>query len=426
MLAKAKMNLVLSHPFFAKDALRFPYIEDKKVGTMSINGKVIRYNPDFVNSLTVRRCAGLLAHEILHYLLLHHVRGIGKDSDYWNKACDYVVNSILRKEDFELPEGYLYEPQFEGMDADQVYKIIHKEPQQNNEQSQQNSRPENGNSGDSNDNDSDNSDNSDDQDQNQNDNEQNNSGDDDKNGDDEQNNSDNSNGDSEEEEEQDNSAPQNWGKVKMVDEDEASEAEAEAKEAAAEAMTIGKQAGDLPGFVEQMVKDLLEPKKNWRELLQKFMAEIAHNDYSWSKPSRRYLPMGLYLPSLESLEIGKVVFAIDTSISIDTEKLDQFVAEVKEAMKIFNFPVTVIHCDYKVQKVEELEDDMDIVPVGRGGTRFSPVFEYVNENLQETKALIYFTDGECWETLEEPEYETLWVISGTRKFNEQFGEVVYF
>jgi predicted metal-dependent peptidase len=357
--------------------------------------------------------------------LLHHVRGIDKNSDEWNKACDYVVNSILRKEDFELPEGYLYEPQFEGMDADQVYKIIHKEPQQNNEQSQQNSRPENGNSGDSNDNDSDNSDNSDDEDQNQNDNEQNNSGDDDKNGDDEQNNSDNSNGDSEEEE-QDNSAPQNWGKVEMVDEDEASEAEAEAKEAAAEAMTIGKQAGDLPGFVEQMVKDLLEPKKNWRELLQKFMAEIAHNDYSWSKPSRRYLPMGLYLPSLESLEIGKVVFAIDTSISIDTEKLDQFVAEVKEAMKIFNFPVTVIHCDYKVQKVEELEDDMDIVPVGRGGTRFSPVFEYVNENLQETKALIYFTDGECWETLEEPEYETLWVISGTRKFNEQFGEVVYF
>jgi predicted metal-dependent peptidase len=404
MLRKGKLNLTLNHPFFATVALRMPYIEDNTVGTISIGRDAIRYNSDFINSLKVYSCAAVLAHEVLHYLLHHHIRGIGKDPNDWNIACDYVVNAILRKYNFQLPPDHLYDPMFEGMDAEQVYRFIHKEEQEN----QQQNKPENGDNSDQNE--SEDSGNSD----------QNESEDSDEQGDNQ------SGGNGTDDELQDNSAPQNWGKIDIVNESEAKEAEAEAKEVSSEALSIGKQAGDIAGNIMEKISTLIEPQKYWYELLQKYLAEKAKNDYSWSRPNYRYIPLGVYLPSLDSLEIGGVVFAIDTSISMNEMQLRKVVSEIKEAMKIFNFPVTVIHCDREIRLVEELEEDNEIVPVGRGGTSFIPVFKYVEENLPETKVLIYFTDGECYDDLKEPEFETLWIIDNIRRnYNPKFGEVIY-
>jgi predicted metal-dependent peptidase len=350
------------------------YVEDKSVGTASIGCKrrIIKYNPDFVKSQNTGKNTTLIAHEVLHYYFLHHIRGIGKDPNDWNKACDYAVNAILRKAGFEMPEGHLYDPKFEDMYAEEIYKIIHKDDEKENQQ---------GDSG---------------------------------------------NGDGDDNNESDSNAPQNWGKVESPENsDDLAEAEAEAKQDAIEAMNVGKQAGKLPGNLEEKLTELIEPQKNWRELLLKFIAEIAKNDYSWSKPNRRYLPSGLYLPQLESIELGKVVFAIDTSCSVDTKLLSSFVAEIKEAASLFNFPVTVIHCDTAVRKVEELDEDSEIIPVGRGGTSFYPVFDYVNDNLPDTKALVYFTDGECWDKLTEPEYEVLWVIYNNPHYKSDFGEIIH-
>jgi len=367
MLKKAKLRLILNHPFFATTALKMEYVEDKAVGTISITRKKITYNPDFIKRLNLDNNVALLAHEVLHYNLLHHIRAKGKDPDDWNKACDYAINPILLDSGFKLPKGYLYESRFNGKSADEIYKIIHQEKEK---------KPENqdGDSGD---------------------------------------------------EGQDDSAPQNWGKVEAPAEDEIAEAEAEAKQDAAEAINIGKQAGKLPSGIEEKITELIEPRKDWRELLLKFIAEIAKNDYDWTRPNNRYLVSGLYLPHLKSMELGKVVFAIDTSISVDRELLSAFVSEIKEASSLFNFPVTVIHCDTKVQKVEELDSDSEITPVGRGGTEFNPVFDYVNENLPDTKALVYFTDGDCWDKPAEPEYEVLWAIYGNPRFKIEFGEIVH-
>lgn len=198
-----------------------------------------------------------------------------------------------------------------------------------------------------------------------------------------------------------------------------------AKQMAAEAVNAAKQAGKISKGLQELIDDLLEPKYDWKELLYRFVSEVVHNDYTWSKPNPRFIPSGLYLPILESLEVGKVVFAIDTSGSIDTRLLSEIIAELKEAMSLFSVPVTVIHCDTKVQKVEELHEDDTITPVGRGGTNFQPVFDYVNEHLEDAKAIIYFTDGDASDRYKEPDCPVMWMIYDNKRFKCDFGEIIH-
>ena len=205
------------------------------------------------------------------------------------------------------------------------------------------------------------------------------------------------------------------------------QAEAEAKQTLVQATEIAKQAGKpIPSILKEQIGELLEPKIDWKEQFSRYLAERAKNDYSWSKPSPRYMPMGIYLPILENLEIGKCVFSIDTSISMDKEVLIKVVSELKEASTLFRFPVTVIHCDTEVRHVEEMEEDSDIEPVGRGCTDFRPPFAYVDEEGLDIKVLVYLTDGYCdYFPTFEPDYPVLWVIYNNKRFNPPFGEVIY-
>ena len=55
------------------------------------------------------------------------------------------------------------------------------------------------------------------------------------------------------------------------------------------------------------------------------------------------------------------------------------------------------------------EFEIDYKPKGFGGTRFSPVFEYVEKQGIVPLALLYLTDLECGETITDPGYPVLWV-----------------
>ena len=309
MIHKGRKRLILNHGFFAQIILQLEMIEDESIGTAGITKDKLTYSKSFVNSLDLNSCEGLLAHEALHLLLLHHVRGIGKDPDDWNKACDYAINPMLLDSGFTLPKDGLYKPEFKGMDAGKIYKIIHKEGKEKENQQSNGNGQGNGKS---------------------------------------------------------DIKPQDWGKVIQVSENEKAQAEAEAKQMTIAAMNatqmMGKEAGKMPGGLKEMIIEIIEPKKNWKELLQKYAAEIAYNDYSWSRPNKRYIQMGLYMPSLRSTEIGNIVLAIDTSGSIDRKLFSEFISEIKEIIGLFNSPVTIIHCDTEIRKIEELEEDKtDIV-----------------------------------------------------------------
>ena len=218
-----------------------------------------------------------------------------------------------------------------------------------------------------------------------------------------------------------------FGDVEEPEEDvDEKQAEQECKQMLIEAANAAKQAGShVNQSIKETIQQLIEPVQNWREILNRFVSEYSRSDYSWVRPNPRYLPMGMYLPILESTEIGKIVFAIDTSSSIDRLLLVSFVSEIKEAMSIFNVPITVIHCDTTVKKVEELNQDDDITPEGRGGTEFQPVFDEVNENHEDTKAIVYFTDGGSWGAYAEPFCPVLWATYNNKRFSPAFGAVIH-
>lgn len=368
LLEKARIGLILNEPFFASASLRMGYKENTYISTGRTNGLDIEYNPTFFEQLSFEERKGFIAHEIAHIFSMHHIRATGKNPKVWNIACDYAINPLLKNAGITLPKGACINYKFDGMSAEEIYNIL---MQDNGEDQQQGNSNSSGGSG---------------------------SDQDDSNG---------------------------FGGVTFPPPSEdLKQLEQEAKQMALEACNAAKQAGKLPSNFSELIETLVEAKYDWKELLIRFVSEVVKNDYTWAQPNSRYLPSGLYLPKLESTEIGKVVFAIDTSGSVDRELLSEFISEIKEAMSIFSIPVTVIHCDTKVQKVEELTEDDNIVPVGRGGTNFQPVFDYVNENLDDAKAIVYFTDGDAFDEFKEPSVPVLWAIYNNRHFKCDFGEII--
>jgi predicted metal-dependent peptidase len=389
----ARTRLVLSEPFFASLVLPMQMVEDYTCKSLCTNGKVIRYNPTYIDNISIEECVGGLAHEGLHIGMCHHVRGIGKEHKLWNRACDYAINPILKKSHFRLPDNVLIKDDFEGKYAEDIYHILYEE-----EKETQGNQGDNG-QGDSNGNQS-------------------------PSGQPQSQQGDNENG----QQQGQQPGPEDWGGVEQNEFSETGEtneeAEANAKQRMVQAVNAAKMAGKGSAELERIVEDLIATKTPWAEILQRFVAEISNNDYTWRMPNKRYVASGLYLPTLYNEEMGKIVFVIDTSSSVDKETLKIFVSELKEAASLFKFPVTVIHVDTKVKHVEELDDDSEIVPVGGGGTEFSPAFKYVEENDIECKALVYLTDGKCSDFPKDPDYNTLWCIYGGYDIKAPFGEVI--
>ena len=129
----------------------------------------------------------------------------------------------------------------------------------------------------------------------------------------------------------------------------------------------------------------------------------------------------------EVLKIEDFVIAIDTSMSCKEELVKKFLEETynilgKSESFFRKINIHIIQCDDKIQSdvvvrnYEELQDYMDHFEVkGLGGTDFRPVFGYVNQLLKEKrfhrlKGLIYFTDGYGTFPVKRPLYETAFVF----------------
>ena len=440
LIEKAKVALIMHEPFFATLALQKEYIADPSVGTACVNGKVIRYAPAFIESLSVDECATLLAHECLHPAFLHHLRRNGRDPQDWNKACDYAINGILRDSKFKMPSDALLDAKYDGKSAEDIYTSLHEitppeasgEPTEASEDSTDDQQDENQSSGGGSGDDGDTGQDSQQGDPDESQQGDESSEDDSENGDDEgDGGSSDQDGDGGQPQQDDPGvdpdSPEGWGQVEDYRGDDPEEEEAEVRQQLAQAVQAAQMMGKGSAGLERAVAELLAPKIDWIEVLQRFLAEVAHNDYSWTRPNSRYAASGLYLPSLNNIEVGRVVFVVDTSGSIDQKMLDQFASELKEAMQDFSFPVTVIYADDAVAGVEELDPDDDLHPVGFGGTDYRPAFQYIEKMDEEPRAVIYFTDGYCdsfpADTFDIP---TLWAVyeRSPQFFKPPFGEVV--
>jgi predicted metal-dependent peptidase len=129
-LQKARTALLLDHPFFGSLLFRLKGRESRSIKTMATDGVSLFYNPGFVDTLNAATLCGVLAHEVLHPGLQHHVRRSGREPKRWNEACDYAINPILLDAGLHLPEGILVDDRFREMSAEQIYNQLQSEADQ--------------------------------------------------------------------------------------------------------------------------------------------------------------------------------------------------------------------------------------------------------------------------------------------------------
>jgi len=364
-IMKARINLILTQPFFGSLIMKLNIIEDSSCPTAWTDGKSMGYNPKWIDSLTLDETTGVTAHEVLHCVYDHIGRRNGRNARQWNKACDYQINLVLlsiRDKDghkvFRLPEGGLVDDQYADLSSDVIHTMLPKEEDEG--------------------------------------------GKDGKEGDD----------------------PGNSGEVR--DSEDSTATADDWKTATQQAANTAKNQGNFSGELEKLVHELLNPKVDWKQLLRRFVEQSAKSDYSWTAPNRRYVAHGIYLPSLKS-DMLDLVIGIDISTSVTQEELNQFLTEIKVIGREFKANITAMSCNTSVQSVETFNeyDELDVKIERGGGTRFSPVFEKVAELGLTPKCLVYLTDLECSDFGDTPDYPVLWISTGSKYANKvPFGDVV--
>ena len=96
-----------------------------------------------------------------------------------------------------------------------------------------------------------------------------------------------------------------------------------------QAAQVAKAAGKLPSSLEELVEQMRQSKVDWRDVLNRFIGGDQPDDYTWRKPQRRqWFDNDIYMPSIERMGIGDVVVAVDTSGSVATHELQQFLGEL--------------------------------------------------------------------------------------------------
>ena len=182
------------------------------------------------------------------------------------------------------------------------------------------------------------------------------------------------------------------------------------------------------------LKDLLEPKKDWRELLREFVSTTcAGKDYStWRKVNRRYVGMDMLMPSSISETMGEMVVAIDTSGSIGERELRAFLSEVKGICdNVKPSKVRVLYWDTEVAGHEVYDQaELDNLPKstkpkGGGGTMVECVPQYMAEHGIKPECVVVLTDGYLggsWGTWNVP---VIWCIQGNKSASANVGVTVH-
>ncbi|MDR3566298.1 MAG: VWA-like domain-containing protein [Negativicutes bacterium] len=174
--------------------------------------------------------------------------------------------------------------------------------------------------------------------------------------------------------------------------------------------------GTIPHHLESMIASLKNSKGElpWNLYLKRLMGAVESNNKKTITRRDRRQPDRLDLRGQLRNHKAKIVIALDISGSISDEEFYQAMKEVLNIVKNYKHEITLVECDseirriYKIKSATDIKDRMNI----RGATKFTPVFEYANNN--KVNLLVYFTDGKGEDKLLSTPtgYKTLWVISG--------------
>ena len=391
-LTTARVGLLLKAPFFGNMATRMQLIEaDDWCPTAATNGRNFYYNTEFVKKLTVKKLEFLFAHEILHCVFDHFGRLGSRIPQLANIAQDYAVNQILVDERIgeKITEvNICYDSKYRGMAWEEIYDILYEKAEKIpmdqllkqlgdllDEHIKEGDQPGGGKGGD-------------------------------KDG-------------------------EGSGRPGMSKED-AQAIKDEIKNAMIQAAAAAG-AGKTPAGIMRMIKNLTEPKMDWRQLVQQEIQSIVRNDYSFQRPNRKSMHSGAILPGMKEATTIDVAIAIDMSGSIGHDDAATFLGEIHGIMdqyEDFNINLWCFDTDiYNHQAIthDNADDLTAYEPQGGGGTDFEVNFTWMEENDIRPKKFIMFTDGyPCGSWGPEDYCDTIFIVKGNTSAEAPFGQTVIY
>lgn len=155
-------------------------------------------------------------------------------------------------------------------------------------------------------------------------------------------------------------------------------------------------AGNIPGDVQSVINELNKSLVSWQHVLNRFISKCTNTimDSSRKRRSRRY---GLVHPGSIKKPKLRLGIAIDSSGSVHDKYLQQFFSEIKK-IHALGIDIFVVEADTTVTQAFEYDPRKPITVKGRGGTNFQPAITHLEKNAK-CDAIVYFTDGECGESL---------------------------
>ena len=145
-----------------------------------------------------------------------------------------------------------------------------------------------------------------------------------------------------------------------------------------------------------------EPTIDWKKILDNFVQERIC-DYSFAPPDRRFSDTDFFLPDFNEKDFvsKEVLFMVDTSGSVEDEDLAIVYSEIRGAIEQFAGKLTgkLGFFDADVTPplpFENAGDLVNIIPYGGGGTDFTVIFDYIQNNYKDElpACIVIFTDGD--------------------------------
>ena len=390
----ARVGLLLRHPFFGNMATRLRIqAADEWLGTAAVDGRNLYFNTQFFNAMNNKEIEFVIAHEILHCVFDHLGRRDERNPMLYNIAADYIVNNLLVRDRIgTIPSivSCYQDFKYEGWSSEEVYDELFEEAKKNGEEylkqlgemldEHLDLEGEDGEDGD--------------------------------------------NG-------KDGKGSKGRPKYSKAEMDQIRD---EVKEAMINAaQTAG--AGNTPAGVARMIKELTEPKMNWRELIRQQIQSTIKSDFTFSRPSRKGWHTGAILPGMDFQDTIDLCICIDMSGSIGNSQAADFLGEIQGIMDEFKDYKIKLWCfDTNVYNEQDFSADngeslCDYEILGGGGTDFMVNWTYMKENDIQPKKFIMFTDGYAWDSWGDEDYcETVFVIHSHHDKNLQapFGVTAHY
>ena len=384
-LSAARTRLILDRPFLGALVLRLPMHATKpeRCKTIGTDVRALYYNPEYISQLSLDQTQFVLAHEALHCALSHFARRQHRVKQRWDVACDLAINPLLIQDGLKPPPGVLLRSGFEGMMAEEIYPYIEEDTEDETHDDHfydQENKSQGSSSG----------------------------------GQSQEDDQDNGSGSAQDE----NSEPEQGGQPTPLSESEQEQLAVQWRQRLAGAAQQAKQAGKLGAAMSRLVDHLLQPQLPWRMLLARYMTAVARDDYSYQRPSRR--EGNAILPTLKSAQVN-VTVVLDTSGSINDAEMREFVTEINAIKGQIRARLILHACDAVLCKngpwIYEPWEEFTLPEgiYGRGGTRFVPVFEWLDQATDKSDLLVYFTDAQGEFPKTEPSYPVLWLVKGRGK-----------